>query len=163
MTERKNRGSWLLLLALTVITFACSRNIVFTDTYTIPGRTWKLNDVPEFKVQVDDTVSAHNIMIMIRTGSKYPFGNIFLFVTAVNPRGETITDTMQYYLADEKGNWRGKGFGDIHALNLPYKSNIYFPAKGTYSFRIRHGMRSEDLKGVYDVGLKVEKIRIKRK
>ena len=96
---------------------------------------------------------------MFRTGSAYPFRNIYFFVTAVTPDGKAITDTLQYYLADEKGNWYGKGFGDIHALNLPYKSNVYFPLKGTYLFKIQHGMRIEDLKGVYDIGLRVEKIR----
>lgn len=96
---------------------------------------------------------------MIRTGSVYPYRNIYLFVTASTPDGKTITDTLQYDLADEKGNWYGKGFGDIHALNLPYKTNVYFPLKGTYMFKIQHGMRIENLTGVYDIGLKVEKIR----
>lgn len=162
MTKRKNKCSWLLALVFSGIALSCNSDLVFSDTYTVPKRIWGLNDVPAFDVPVTDTVSANNIMIMIRTGSAYPFRNIYLFVTAVNPRGEAITDTMQYYLADEKGRWKGKGFGDIHALNLPYKSNIYFPSTGTYTFKIRHGMRSEDLKGVYDVGLRIEKIRIKR-
>ena len=58
-----------------------------------------------------------------------PFRNIYLFVTTTSPDGKTITDTLQYNLADEKGKWYGKGFGDIHELNLPYKSNVYFPVK----------------------------------
>ena len=43
----------------------------------------------------------------------------------------------------------------------PYKSNVYFPRNGTYKFKIQHGMRVEDLKGIYDIGMKIEKIRIK--
>jgi hypothetical protein len=31
--------------------------------------------------------------------------------------------------------------------------------KGTYEFSIQHGMRIENLKGVYDIGLRIEKIR----
>ena len=96
---------------------------------------------------------------MLRTGSDYPFRNIHLFVTVATPDGKVITDTLQFNLADEKGDWYGKGFGDIHALNLPYKSNVYFPSKGTYMFKIQHGMRIEDLNGVYDIGLRVEKIK----
>lgn len=159
MTKIKNKCSWILMLVFTVLAFSCNSDIVFTDTFTIPEKTWDLNEVPVFEVPVADTVSANNIIIMIRTGSAYPFRNIYFFVTAVNPGGKAITDTLHYNLADEKGNWYGKGFGEIHALNLPYKSNIYFPSTGTYSFKIRHGMRAEDLKGVYDIGLRVEKIR----
>jgi hypothetical protein len=29
--------------------------------------------------------------------------------------------------------------------------------KGTYQFNIQHGMRTGDLKGVYDIGLRIEK------
>lgn len=115
-------------------------------------------NVPVFEVPVTDTICSNNIIFTIRTGSSYPYRNIYLFVTTSSPDGKNITDTLQYNLADEKGEWYGKGFGDIHELNLPYKSNVYFPLKGTYQFKIQHGMRIEDLNGVYDFGLRVAKI-----
>ncbi len=121
--------------------------------------TWKLPDTPTFEVPISDTSNSNNVIFTIRNGSSYPFRNIFLFVTTTSPDGKAITDTLQYNLADEKGKWYGKGFGDIHELNLPYKSNVYFPRKGIYVFKIQHGMRIENLKGVYDVGLKIVKIK----
>ena len=123
------------------------------------GKHGNLPDTPIFKVPVSDTVNSNNVIFTIRNGSSYPFRNIYLFVTTTSPDGKAITDTLQYNLADEKGKWYGKGFGDIHELNLPYKSNVYFPRKGIYVFKIQHGMRIEDLKGVYDVGLRIVKIK----
>lgn len=116
-------------------------------------------DVSTFKVLITDTLTSNDVIFTIRNGSSYPFRNIFLFVSTTSPGGKKITDTLQYNLADEKGKWYGKGFGDIHELNLPYKTNVYFPLKGTYEFKIQHGMRIEKLKGVYDFGLRIEKIR----
>jgi len=66
---------------------------------------------------------------------------------------------LQYDLADEKWNWLGKGFGEVHELSLPYKSNVFFPEKGLYNFKIQHGMRTGDLKGVYDLGVRIQKIK----
>ncbi len=123
------------------------------------GETWKLMDIPAFKVPITDTLNSNNVIFTIRNGSSYSFRNIYLFVTTTSPDGKKITDTLQYYLADEKGKWYGRGFGDIHELNLPYKSNVYFPLKGTYVFKIQHGMRVENLNGVYDFGLRIEKIK----
>jgi gliding motility-associated lipoprotein GldH len=123
------------------------------------GEIWKLTDIPDFKVPVTDTINSNNVIFTIRSGSAYPFRNIYLFVSTTSPDGKKITDTLQYNLADEKGRWYGKGFGDIHELNLPYKSNVYFPGKGTYEFKIQHGMRIENLKGIYDFGLRIEKIK----
>ena len=124
----------------------------------MPEKTWRLMSIPAFNIPITDTLKSNNIFFTIRTGSSYPFRNIYLFVTTISPDGKSITDTLQYNLADEKGKWYGKGFGDIHELNLPYKSNVYFPLKGTYEFKIQHGMRIENLKGVYDFGLRIEKI-----
>jgi gliding motility-associated lipoprotein GldH len=123
----------------------------------LEGKTWKLADVAVFNIPVKDTVNSNNIFFTLRTGSSYPFRNIYLFVTTTSPDRKRLTDTLQYELADEKGNWYGKGFGDIHELKLPYKSNVFFPLSGTYRISIQHGMRIENLKGVYDIGLRVEK------
>ena len=125
----------------------------------MPEKTWRLMDIPVFKIPITDTLNSNNVFFTIRTGSLYPFRNIYLFVTTTSPDGKSITDTLQYNLANEKGKWYGKGFGDIHELKLPYKSNVFFPIKGTYRFNIQHGMRIEDLKGVYDFGLRIEKFR----
>ena len=114
-------------------------------------------DILHFRVPVTDTVNSNNVFFTVRTGTSYPFRNIYLFVTTTSPEGKSVTDTLQYNLADEKGNWYGKGFGDIRELNLPYKSNVFFPFKGIYQFKIQHGMRIENLNSVYDFGLKIEK------
>ena len=157
---RKRTSSYLLFLLISGLLICCgrSKNIVFIDTEVIPDETWSLKQAPRFEVRINDTVSFNNITFSVRTGSSYPFRNLWLFVTTMAPNGISLTDTLEYKLADEKGNWYGKGFGEIHELDLPYRQNVFFPLKGTYIISIRHGMRAENLKGVYDIGLRVEKI-----
>jgi gliding motility-associated lipoprotein GldH len=159
MTGKINRSFLLSVSSLAFLLVSCGRNVVFTDAKMLPESIWKVEDIKDFRVPVSDTLNSSNIFFTIRTGTAYPFRNIYLFVTTSSPDGRTLTDTLQYNLADEKGEWFGKGFGDIHELNLPYRTNVFFPAKGTYVFKIQHGMRTEDLKGVYDIGLRIEKIR----
>ena len=151
-----NRYSGIIFLISCILLPSCN-NGVYNDSMQMPGEKWELMNIASFKVPVNDTLNSHDVIFTIRTGSAYPFRNIYLFVQTTAPDGKFITDTLEYSLADEKGNWFGKGFGDIHELNLPYKSNVYFPVKGTYQFDIRHGMRIEDLIGVYDFGLRIKK------
>ncbi|MFZ0280448.1 MAG: gliding motility lipoprotein GldH [Bacteroidales bacterium] len=146
-----------LLVLILIFSVSCGRNVVFTDSAVMDGKVWRLANMPEFRIPVKDTLNSNNILFTIRTGSSYPYRNIYLFVTTTSPEGNSLTDTLQYNLADEKGEWYGKGFGDIHELSLPYKTNVFFPVKGTYQVKVQHGMRIEDLKGVYDLGIKVEK------
>jgi gliding motility-associated lipoprotein GldH len=157
---RKTINSIFFISAIVILATNCSRskNVLFTDSAVMPGSTWSLSDNPDFRIIVDDTTTRTNVFFNIRTGSNYPFRNIWLFVTAISPDGKTsITDTLQYDLADEKGRWYGKGFGNIHELKLPYRQNVFFPVKGTYHFKIQHGMRMENLNGIYDIGVRVEK------
>jgi len=157
----RGTNKYILLFLTSAFLISCVGNTLFTDSAPMKGRIWSLNNIPVFKIPVRDTLNSNNIFFIIRTGSSYPYRNIYLFVTTMAPGGKSITDTLQYDLADEKGNWYGKGFGDIHELKLPYKSNVFFPVSGTYLINIQHGMRTEDLKGVYDVGLRVEKVKKK--
>jgi gliding motility-associated lipoprotein GldH len=148
----------IISLAAFMLAGCGKRNTIFTDTVSMPAATWNLSDTPEFRVNINDTVVRTNVYFSIRTGSAYPFRNIWLFVSATSPDGRTtVTDTLQYELASLKGEWYGKGFGDFHELKLPYRQNVFFPKAGAYRFKIQHGMRVGDLKGVYDFGFRVEK------
>jgi gliding motility-associated lipoprotein GldH len=159
MTEGINKCAFLFCIFSALLFYSCSSNVLFTDTVSIPGEEWTVKNVPVFTPEITDTVSNNNIFFTIRTGSSYPFRNIYLFVSTTSPSGKTITDTLQYMLADKKGKWYGKGLGDVHELNLPFKTSVYFPTKGIYSFKVHHGMRTENLKGVYDIGLRIEKVK----
>jgi len=159
MTKRINKYSlFIFLIPLSNLLISCDSNVVFSDSKAMDKNTWNLMNSATFNVNIQDTINSNNVHFTIRTGSDYPFRNIWLFIRTISPDGKLIGDTIQYFLMDEKGKRLGKGFGDIREVNLPYKSNVYFPAKGAYRFTVQHGMRTEDLKGIYDFGLRVEKI-----
>jgi len=156
--KRNPVSNIFLIAALILLTLSsCNSNVIYTDEAVMPDMTWNLFNTPEFRFPVSDTTKNTNVFFTIRTGSQYPFRNIFLFVTTSSPDGRYVTDTLEYEVADEKGNRLGKGFGDIHELKLTYRKNVFFPVRGTYIFKIQHGMRNADLKGIYDVGMRVEK------
>jgi len=157
MIKGINKPLNVVILMFLMLQLSCNSDILYSESLVMTCKIWKLNDIPTFDVPVTDTIYNTNVSFIIRTGSDYPFRNLYIFVTISSPDGKSISDTLQYDIADEKGNWYGKGFGDIHELNLPYKSNVFFPLKGTYQFKIRHGMRTGDLKGVYDFGIRLEK------
>lgn len=154
----RGTNNYIIILLLVLSLPSCVKNTLYTDSSVMKGKEWHLNDIPVFKIPVKDTLNSNDIYFVIRTGSAYPYRNIFLFVTTSSPDGRSITDTLQYNLADEKGNWYGKGFGDINELKLPFKSNVYFPQRGVYQVAIQHGMRIETLTGVYDFGMRVERV-----
>jgi gliding motility-associated lipoprotein GldH len=160
MIKGISKYSFLTAISILLLLYSCNKDVIYTDSINIPSELWSLDYIPEFKPEISDTAAICNINLTIRTGTSYPYRNIWLFVNTISPSGKSITDTLQFMLADEKGKWYGKGFGDIHEMDLPFRhSGVFFPEKGTYTFRVRHGMRNENLKGVYDLGLRISKIR----
>jgi gliding motility-associated lipoprotein GldH len=154
---RKNNLFLILPLAILFVLSGCTNNTLFNGTKKMDNEQWNMYNPAAFRCTVNDTVKAYDVTFSLRTSTDYPYRNIYLFVLTSFPSGYTQADTVQYAVTNEKGEWIGKGVGDIRELTFHYKSNVYFPEKGVYQFRIIHGMRDVDLKGVYDFGMKIHK------
>lgn len=154
----RNRIDSLILFMLVIMLIsACDRNKLFEENTNLNDKVWRIEDTISFRVVVRDTSSYHNILINIRNEGNYPYRNLYLFVHVTSPTGASVTDTLDIELADARGKWNGSGLGDMFFLQVPYKTKIRFPVPGLYSFSIIQGMRKDDLKGIRNVGIRIEK------
>ena len=80
-----------------------------------------------------------------------------MFIEIDQPGSNTVTDTFEITLADPTGKWLGEGFGGLKNRQVIYKRNVYFPVSGEYKISIRQGMRENLLKGITDIGVRLEK------
>ena len=158
---KKENNTSLIIPGILVILFinltSCNPGISYTDSEKIPGYVWNASNIISFEVPVSDTINTFDINLIIRTDNSYPYRNLFLFIRTTSPEETSIIDTIEYFLADEKGNWHGSGLGDVNDLSVPFKTNILFPDEGTYTFNIQHGMRDQNLDGVTDIGIQIRK------
>ena len=139
---------------------SCDPNQVYESNKEINDYSWHKDSVISFQVDVQDTISPHNIYINVRNNSRYKMQNLFLFVTTTSPNGSVLRDTFECYLADDRGKWTGSGWGDIYDNQFIYKNNIRFPVSGVYTFEYVQAMRTEKLQYISDIGLRIEKIEI---
>ncbi|MRR20437.1 gliding motility lipoprotein GldH [bacterium] len=154
MTKGRSKISVAVLL-LATLTLSCDSGTLFSDNYRLEDRKWSMYDPARYSCTIEDSLRTFNIDFTVRTSTDYPYRNIYLFVVTSFPSGNTVTDTLNAMVADEKGRWLGRGAGDLRELTIPYKSNVYFPEKGEYRFSVIHGMRDTVLKGVYDMGMRI--------
>jgi gliding motility-associated lipoprotein GldH len=138
---------------------SCDDHAVYDKNISLPEFSWNFQDTLSFHVNIADTSHAHNIYLNIRNSESYQYSNIFLFVSTYAPTGHFLKDTFEIKLADKSGKWFGRGVGNVFSLQVPYKRKIKFPYKGIYLFEIQHAMWNKNLKGIADVGLRVEKDR----
>lgn len=121
--------------------------------------TWDKKAEQQFDFAITDAQNAKNIIFVVRNNNDYPYSNIRFFVNLMDLKTKKkITDTVNYTLAEPNGAWIGSGFGDTKETLFQYKLNYKFPANGTYSVGITHAMRTDQLKGIEDIGVKIETV-----
>jgi gliding motility-associated lipoprotein GldH len=160
MHTRKKYFLWFCLgsFALVLSWVSCQSNRVFEDNVNIPGNTWERDNPVQFEVHIMDTLNPCNIYVNVRNTGRYPKSNLFLFIETTSPLEYSVRDTFEIRMADKRGKWFGKGFGDVWSHQVLYKKNIRFPYTGFYHFTFEQAMRDKNLPGIVDVGLKIEKV-----
>lgn len=139
---------------------SCDKNRVYEESRELP-KSWNKDSLARFESIITDSLSASNIYVTVRNVSSYPYQNLYLFITTVAPSGAYVRDTLECILADKTGQWLGKGFARYWDHRFPMRKHVVFPEKGTYTFTIQQGMRMDELPGIHDVGIRIERVESK--
>ena len=150
----------LLLIFYSVLLFtmmSCHNNDVFSQYSSVPVNGWNKDSAFNFNVQISDVHLKYNVFVNVRNRGEYPYQNMWLFLEKISPDSIISRDTINFYLADQRGKWLGSGVGHSFEMLVLYQQNISFQKAGTYRYRIFQGMRDTLLTGVNDIGIRVEK------
>ena len=148
----KKYGLYIILGIL--ICISCNNTeYVYEKIETINAGLWNKNHTVSFIVPANDSLKYYDLQVYIRNRNDYSYSNLYLFITVTAPTGATVTDTIQYILANNEGKWIGKGFSQLWDNRFPFRNNVRFGNKGNYVFNIKHGMREDELIGITDVGV----------
>ena len=150
---------YLLILAGSLLLLGACDPFMYYDNYLrTDGGEWKWSDIKHFEVDMTDSTGAYDIVLNFRHTTDYPKSNLFVFVTTKAPNGASRRDTVEVSIADDRGKWKGNGFGKIKLVSREYRRAVRVPYKGIYRFDIEQGMRIPAIP-VTDVGLRVEEYR----
>lgn len=150
-----------IFLALLVVfsVFSCNRGRIYGEREELPNMVWDMNNILKFEVPVLTDTVAYDIKIDLRTVDFYTSANLWLFLKIETPSGKVMADTLECMLYDDKGNPQTQkmSFGELEDYEFMFKENVKFSETGVYKFNIQHGMRTEQLPYIKEVGLIVEK------
>jgi len=150
----KIAGFLLMLFFFT----ACDNNTVYFQYHSINPALWNKDSLYTFDVDIENSQSAYSIYINVCNAPDYPNQNLWLFISEITPDGVVVKDTIEFYLADHRGKWLGSGAGSMKEMPVLYKQDFKFENSGTHTFKIGHGMRADELKGITKIGMRVEKV-----
>lgn len=135
---------------------SCDRDRYYEKNIAIEKNIWYFDDAKEFDVDIEDSLKTYNFYINVRNTVDYEYANLYFFIKTELPDGELAKDTVECQLADLEGKWLGTGSGELRNNNFILRRNMRFTQKGLYRFWLKHGMRTDSLKGIADVGIRLE-------
>ncbi|ALJ05533.1 gliding motility lipoprotein GldH [Pseudalgibacter alginicilyticus] len=156
------QNKFLFLFLVFCVLVSCDSNMVYDVYKTVPNK-WHKDSVVSFNITPPDSTNAYDLFVNLRNTNSYKFSNLFLIVEMVFPHGKTVTDTLEYRMADPSGKFLGTGLTDVKENKLWYKEQVVFDETGEYKVNIQHAMRENgkvkgitELEGITDVGFRIE-------
>ncbi len=141
---------------------SCSGNTCYSESREVSPEGWSMDSALCFPVtftpEILDETEDFQVNIMVRNDDRYAWQNLWLFIDRVAADSVAVRDTMEIFLSDNSGRWIGSGVGSLHTLSEVYIDTLHVDKPGEYVFGVKHGMRVENLDGICNIGLTVEKI-----
>ncbi len=153
----KIKLSLYFIIPVTVLFVSCSDNVIFSQYTEIKDGVWAKDRSFGFKIDVEDTVSTYEIDILLRNTDVFPRQNLWLSIAQEFNGQEVGRDTVDIFLLDEDGKWRGSGLGSGYDNQFVWKQHVRFPRKGSYVYRFSQLMRIDVLEGIERIGIEVTK------
>jgi gliding motility-associated lipoprotein GldH len=153
---RKIILSSLCVLSLFFV-LSCDPKRFFEENKRIEKGVWNRKDKVIFNVMIADIRPSYDFYLDLRNGGNYPYSNIFFFIKTVFPDGRISRDTIECQLADYDGKWLGSGISDIKFNRFLFQKGVKFLQEGPYVFEVEQAMRADELNGIFDIGIRLEK------
>jgi len=138
---------------------SCDDHRFFEESVKIDGSQWHSDNIITFSTVISDTISAYNFSFDVRNDITYSYSNLYLFMKTIFPNGRITRDTIECMLAAYDGKWIGSGTGNLRFNRFLYQTGIRFRIPGTYQFEVEQAMRVEVLKGISDIGIRIDKLK----
>ena len=151
------RNSIFSLLAVSLFT-ACNSHTVYHSYQSLPAKGWAKSDTLFFPVCIKDSVpTALHLFAEVRNIISYDYRSLYLFIDQnLQDSTQGKTDTLEINLTDLKGKWKGIGWGSLFQSVQPIGTFITLHP-GNYMIRVSHGMKDENITGINDIGIRIEK------
>ena len=117
-------GGWLIAVGLLA---GCGPAPLVAESRDVELEGWASDTPVSFNWNVQDTLLRHDLLLDVRHAQTYPYSNLYVFLTYRFPNGKSRVDTVECTLADERGRWRGSGFGDLVDQRFMLQQGVQFP------------------------------------
>ncbi len=153
----KIRNKSLIILLISIVLASCTQSAIFSEYKNVDVKGWNKDSSCVFDVNIENATILYDVFVNVRNVGEYPHQNLWLFIQKMAPDSTITNDTINFFLADNRGKWLGSGIGSVYEMPVLYQQKLRFSSTGKYRYEIFQGMRDSLLVGIKDIGLRIEK------
>ena len=146
---------YIIPMVILLLTIACHSTAVFEEYKELAEESWNKDKIIELTANIPDS-GLYKLTLCLRHTSDYEMANLWCFISAHSQDVQLFKDTLNMKIANTDGRWIGKG-DNIKQLEQIIRIHPFSLPKGEVIFKIEQGMRIDDMKGIKNVGIKIEK------
>ncbi|MCD8032093.1 MAG: gliding motility lipoprotein GldH [Bacteroides sp.] len=151
----RNSIYFISIFFATCLLQACGERIVYHTYRPVPAKRWAPSDTLVYEVEISDSAVTLTLTAEVRNRNTYPFQNLTLNVASnFSDTARWVNQKADFILTDEEGQWKGTGWGSLYSSGTSL-GHVYIARPGTYTIRVTHDMRTEELEGIQDVGIRL--------
>lgn len=135
---------------------SCDRKTVFNHYEHTPTNTWNNEDTLLYNIKGIKEAGTYTREVCIRYNHNYPFTNLCLIIKQqILPAGIISTDTLHCQLTESDTSKHESGVAFKHnTFSLPPTE---LNENDSIIIKVYHDMRRKNLRGISDIGIKIEK------
>ncbi len=152
----------LIAVLITLLAASCaSRDADFKAAHSFSGKNWHKDSLISFNFEISETAPVRNLIFSARTGSKYPYANIYYRYSLYGPDSVLLESKLQQFFVagPSTGKPIGRTVGDMVETDALAIDNYRFNRPGKYRLTIAHYMRDSILQEVDAFSVLVKSIK----
>ncbi len=140
-----------------VLFVSCHSRSIYTGSEDVPSCGWSADSVLSLNISIEEVQSSTDWIIFVRHTVDYSYQNFWLFLDLQAPDGTMLSDTIECYLADQRGRWLGNGWGALREMPILWRQETDSLLSGEYTLQVRHGMRTDVLHDISAIGVEIKR------
>ena len=146
---------YIIPIIILLLNIACHSTAVFEQYKELPKESWNKDSIIEITANIPDS-GLYRLTLCLRHTTDYEMANLWCFISTHSQGTQLVKDTLNIKVAETDGRWLGKGNNVKQLEQILHKNPLLLP-KGEVIFKIEQGMRIDNMNGIKNVGIKVEK------
>lgn len=140
-------SKYLFICCVIFCLAGCQNHTIYHLYQPVDKTGWRKDDTIHYTFPSPESSATKHIEIGIRHKDSYIYRDIWLCILQ-----KEQVDTIHLYLANENGNWKGNGIGEMRLFTEELPVSIH-PKDSIHAIQITHIMEEDTLKGIHDIGI----------